>query len=83
MIPFRSDIATRLEIEMIHDIKYKKMLRKQWSIVREKEFQNRLEKAILQSYHFQMNKLNETNPIHVNFNDYKRLEEASKLYQKK
>jgi len=82
MIPFRSDIATQLNINAVTDPKYQILLRKQWKILRDAEFQQRVEKEVKKAYCFQTNPKNVTNPFHVIFNDFVLLEKAVSTYIK-
>ena len=83
MIPFRSDVATQFAIEAVTDEKYRGLLRKQWSILRDVDFQHRLEKAVHQAYRFQKNPLNKANPLLNIFIDYAKIEKAATAYLKK
>ncbi|MGS0973149.1 MAG: type III toxin-antitoxin system ToxN/AbiQ family toxin [Candidatus Izemoplasmataceae bacterium] len=80
MIPYRPDVVTNLIINTITDVKYQNLLRKQWSILRDLDFQERLEREVKKAYYFQTNSKNITNPIHSIFVDYLLLESASSSY---
>ena len=83
MIPFRSDVATQFVIEAVVDEKYRGLLRKQWSILRDENFQHRLERSVHQTYRFQKYPLNKANPLLNIFIDYARIEKVASAYSKK